>query len=284
MTGFGKASSNVGDKQISIDIKSLNGKLTEVRSKIPAGYKNFELAIRKMVLEKAVRGKVELTLTINDQSSPDVYAINKKLFTSYYKDLKSLQDELNIPHTDIIQAVMRIPSVVDVLNESITDEEWHKTEHLINEALDHLIGFQQEEGQVLKEDIISRVETIVSLLDKVSPLEQYRIEKLRDRIARNLEGLVQIDQNRFEQEVLYYLEKLDISEEKIRLAQHCTFCLEVIEDAALEKGKKLGFIAQEMGREINTLGSKAQDSDIQQLVVMMKDELEKIKEQIANVI
>jgi uncharacterized protein (TIGR00255 family) len=283
MTGFGRASGIFGNKNFSVDIRSLNGKTTDIRCRFPSGYKEKEIEIRKIVMDGARRGKLEFSLNLDAEGGNEHYVLNKPLFKNYYNELKSIQEELKMEETDLMQAIIKIPNVIDIQQSEITDEEWAVTKQTIQEALQALDRFRLEEGAAMSEDLLSRVQSIESNLEKVNPFEEERIVRLRDKLKRNLEN-ISVDENRYEQEILFYLEKLDINEEKVRLSQHCQYFRDILENTQAEKGKKLGFIAQEMGREINTLGAKAQDSDIQQLVVLMKDDLEKIKEQIANIV
>lgn len=283
MTGFGRASGIFGTKNFSVDIRSLNGKTTDIRCRFPSGYKEKEIEIRKIVMDGAMRGKLEFTLNLDAEGGNEQYVLNKPLFKNYYNELRAIQEELGMEETDLMQAIIKIPNVIDIQQTEITDEEWTITKQTIEKALQALDRFRLEEGAAMSDDLLSRVNSIESNLEKVTPFEEDRIVRLRDKLKRNLEN-ISVDENRYEQEILFYLEKLDINEEKVRLSQHCQYFREILENNQAEKGKKLGFIAQEMGREINTLGAKAQDSDIQQLVVLMKDDLEKIKEQIANIV
>ena len=283
MTGFGRASGNFGTKNFSVDIRSLNGKTTDIRCRFPSGYKEKEIEIRKIVMDGARRGKLEFALNLDAEGGNEHYVLNKPLFKNYYSELKSIQEELGMKETDLMQAIIKIPNVIDIQQSEISDEEWEITKQTIQGALEALDRFRLEEGTAMSEDLSTRVSSIESNLEKVTPFEENRIVRLRDKLKRNLEN-ISVDENRYEQEILFYLEKLDINEEKVRLSQHCQYFKEIVNNSNPEKGKKLGFIAQEMGREINTLGAKAQDSDIQQLVVLMKDDLEKIKEQVANIV
>jgi uncharacterized protein (TIGR00255 family) len=283
MTGFGRASGTYGEKNFSVEIRTLNGKTTDIRCKLPAAYKDKEIIIRKQVLDGVTRGKIEVTLQVDAEGGMDNYALNKPLFTRYYHELKSIQQELGMEDTDLMQAIIKIPNVIDIQHIEITDEEWEITKQTINDALQALDKFRKVEGDAMKVDLLTSTEAIESFLEEITPFEENRVTKLREKLLRNLDG-ISVDENRYEQEILFYLEKLDINEERVRLKQHCTYFAKVVQSNVMEKGKKLGFIAQEMGREINTLGAKAQDSDIQQYVVQMKDHLEKIKEQVANIV
>lgn len=287
MTGYGQASREFKDKTIRVEIKSLNGKTSDIRCKVPGSYKEKEIQLRKLVLEKAYRGKFDFSLTIESEKGDDEYGLNKLLFKKYYQEITELQEELGIDKGDIVQTILRIPNVVGAINEEIDEEEWAEVLVTCKEALKALNGFRATEGTAAENDLREAANKIGSLLKDVEQYEDGRIETLKDRFRRNLEEFnqdEQVDRNRFEQEIIYYIEKLDINEEKVRLAQHCKYFDEVINSGTNVIGKKLGFIAQEMGREINTLGAKANEKNIQKIVVSMKDALEKIKEQVANIV
>lgn len=287
MTGYGQASREFKDKTIRVEIKSLNGKTSDIRCKIPGSYKEKEIQLRKLVLEKAFRGKFDFSLTIESEKGDDEYGLNKLLFKKYYNEITELQKELGIESGDILQTILRIPNVVGSLNEELDEEEWVVVLATCEDALTGLTNFRAEEGTAAEKDLVEASANIAQLLKDVEQYESGRIETLKERFRRNLEEFnqdEQVDRNRFEQEIIYYIEKLDINEEKVRLAQHCKYFDEVMNSDSMEVGKKLGFIAQEMGREINTLGAKANQKNIQQIVVSMKDSLEKIKEQVANIV
>ncbi|MEM9545913.1 MAG: YicC/YloC family endoribonuclease [Bacteroidota bacterium] len=287
MTGYGQASSQFKDKTIRVEIKSLNGKTSDIRCKVPGSYKEKEIQLRKNLMDRAFRGKFDFTLTIESDKGDDEYGLNKALFKKYYLELTELKEELGIQEGDIIQSILRIPNVVGAVNEEVDEEEWKFVLQTTDMAIDALNNFRAEEGRAAEKDLKEAASSISGLLQQVEPFENNRIENLKERFRKNLEEFQtdeQVDRNRFEQEIIYYLEKLDINEEKVRLAQHCKYFNEVLESGHPAIGKKLGFIAQEMGREINTLGAKANDKNIQQLVVSMKDSLERIKEQVANIV
>jgi len=286
MTGYGRSSKRFGDKNISVEIKSLNGKTSDLRLRVPANFKEKEIAIRKVILKGCSRGKIDANIEITSESGEDGFGLNKSLFTKYLTELSSM----DIPaghNTDYVQAILRIPNVIKAEDKELEEEEWNTILEVTNEALANLKNFRKEEGDMTKLDFQKRVSSIQFNLEDIAPFEKRRVDKLKERLKNKLEEYIsneKVDPNRYEQEVIYYLEKLDINEEKVRLSQHCKYFLEELEKDSSEKGKKLGFISQEMGREINTLGAKAQDADIQQRVVGMKDELEKIKEQVLNII
>jgi len=287
MTGYGQASNQFKDKTIRVEIKSLNGKTSDIRCKVPGSYKEKEILLRKHLMDKAYRGKFDFTLTIESDKGDDEYGLNKSLFRKYYHELMELKEELQIESGDIIQSILRIPNVVGAINEEVDEEEWAFVMKTTDDAILALNSFRAEEGKAAEKDLTEAADSILNLLGQVEPFESERINVLKERFRKNLEDFQtdeNVDRNRFEQEIIYYLEKLDINEEKVRLAQHCKYFGEVLNSGKPAIGKKLGFIAQEMGREINTLGAKANDKHIQQIVVSMKDALEKIKEQVANIV
>ncbi len=287
MTGFGQATGNYKNKKITIELRSLNGKTSDLRMKIPPNYKEKEIQLRNTILKKAYRGKIEGTITIDSEEGDDEFGLNKPLFKKYYAELKDLQSELQFEEGDFLTAILRIQNVIKPFNSTLDEEEGEMIIALAEEAVKALNIFREKEAVAMNNDLNYQISSIETKLNDVVPFEEGRIKNVRERMIKNLEefkGSQKVDQNRFEQEIIFYLEKLDINEEKVRLSQHCKFFKEVLHTQEPMKGKKLGFIAQEMGREINTLGAKAQESNIQQLVVGMKDELEKIKEQVANII
>jgi uncharacterized protein (TIGR00255 family) len=285
MTGFGRAQAQYKDKTYTIEIKTLNAKASDVRVKVPSGFREYEIKLRQYILEKVVRGKTELNISVMSESDDVENALNIPLFTKYYKDIHNVSLDLGIPDGDYIQGILRIPNVIKSSDYELSDEEWKFILATCDKALDKLNIFRKAEGKVLFDDLVNRIEQIVKLTDQIDIHESDRIEKLRERLRKNLDEYLndqQVDLNRFEQEVIYYIEKLDIHEEKVRLSQHCTYFLEEINSNSFSKGKKLGFLAQELGREINTIGSKAQYTEIQKIVVEMKNELDQIREQLAN--
>lgn len=287
MTGYGKGESHETGSRIKVEIKSLNGKMPDIRMRIPTRFKEKEIELRKRIQESAHRGKMDVTITVDGNSGDDEFDLNPVLFKRYLGELKSIASDEGIDQADLIGAVMRFPNVVQTVDTSVSEQEWNDLQNCLEEALANLKSYRSSEGEAMKAAISNHVESIASALQEVTPLDAERLLHVRNRINGNVREHLNgdtIDENRFEQELLYYLEKLDISEEKIRLQQHCTYFLEILKTDDEVKGKKLAFIGQEMGREINTLGAKAQFSPIQKLVVGMKDDLEKIKEQLANII
>jgi uncharacterized protein (TIGR00255 family) len=287
MTGFGKCSLELQDKSVSIEIKSLNSKQFDAYLRLPPIYREKEAEMRLMLSSGLIRGKVEVNINIDSNGEAANFNFNRALAKKYFEEIKGLTDELGMElSNEVIRTLVRMPDVLKAEQAELSDEEWKKVSTGINEAIDNLNAFRAEEGNTLENDLIERVKTIDQLLTEVGPFEKKRIENLRERLKKQLEDSVPqsaVDMNRFEQEIIYYLEKLDITEEKVRLSKHCQYFLETLADKGAN-GKKLGFISQEMGREINTLGSKANDADMQKIVVLMKDELEKIKEQLFNIL
>ncbi len=284
MTGFGSSLREIGQRTYQFEVRSLNGKTTDIRFKTSINLRDRELALRRLVMDMGMRGKFDINLSLSAGDEHD-NSINTELLGRYYKDLMEFTEKNGIDSGDIIQSLVRLPNVIKAGDNSISDEDWAEMEGMIREAMDMLNEFRNTEGTSIEKDLRVRVAGIVEALDSVEPFEKERVSSIKNRIKKNLKhhmGDETIDENRFEQELLFYLEKLDINEEKVRLAQHCKYFLEQLDTPTIQKGKKLNFISQEMGREINTLGAKAQHSEIQQLVVKMKDELEKIKEQIMN--
>lgn len=288
MTGYGRASRTFADRSITIEVRALNSKMTDIRFKMPFNYKEKEIELRRILTEHAERGKIDVSINIKSLSGEDDFALNHELFKKYYKELKGLTSELNMPADDLLSAILRLPNIVGTDEEGVPEEEWDIALKTLLDALEEFKKFRHTEGGAMEKDLYDRIANILQLLKDIAPHEKERIVKLRQRLRQNLEeflGKENVDENRFEQEVLFYLEKIDVTEEKVRLEQHCRYFVETLKDKKnTSKGRTLNFISQEIGREINTLGSKAYSSDIQHLVVQMKDELEKIKELVANLV
>jgi len=287
MTGFGHARAEMSGKIIRVEVKSLNSRSTEIRCKLPSIYRDREIDLRKKVIDALQRGKFDLVITLDGFSDEENSFINRDAFIKYYQELNSIRRELNIADGDILQSILRIPNVIGQNEGLAEDEEWEIVNSVIDEAIVNIKKFRQDEGRILAEDLLLRVSNIELYLKGIEPFEAQRLDRIKERLRKNMEEFAvkqQVDQNRYEQEILYYIEKLDINEEKVRLGQHCNYFREEMKGADEQKGRKLSFIAQEMGREINTIGAKANDSDVQQCVVMMKDELEKLKEQLSNIL
>lgn len=285
MTGFGRAVLPFNNKTIAVEIRSLNSKFTDVRLKVPQNYRQKETELRRLLSEKIARGKIDMVLEIHSMDGDEAFGLNEALFKKYGTALKKLQAELGIAEGDLTQAILRIPNVVVSSGESVDEEEWSMVLKTMRQALEDFDAFRLTEGQMMEEELAGKSNRILELLEQVDPFEKERIHSLKARLYQRLEeqvGKDKIDENRFEQEIIYYIEKIDITEEKVRLTQHCKYFLEELQEPGDTKGRKLSFISQEMGREINTLGAKAYSSDIQRIVVEMKDELEKIKELVAN--
>jgi uncharacterized protein (TIGR00255 family) len=287
MTGYGSAALQLQNKTITVEIKSLNSKGIDLNFRAPSALKSREIEIRNLVTEKVVRGKTDLTIIIdyNDDFTP--VQINKTLLNTYLKELSAVAEENAIAAPDLLSIAMRIPNVFDNEEDELNDQEWIALKKIIAEALEKLFRFRKEEGENLETDILQHIQLINDYARQVAQLDPPRKEKMKARLKEQVAGIsgsASFDADRFEQEIIYYLEKLDITEELVRLKTHCDYFVEISKDAAMEKGKKLGFISQEIGREINTIGSKASDAAMQKIVVMMKDELEKVKEQLNNVL
>lgn len=288
MTGYGRSQKSFETQSVTVEIKSINSKTFDLRVRLPLHYQTKEIELRRFLGNELIRGKVDFNLHISGTAVSD-FRIDNTAFNAYYNQLQEMAGNLGLDKGDLLYTISRMPGVVVQNDSDVSDEEWEQIETVVKNAIVHLNAFREQEGLVLLKDMKMRIEMILSLLNQVEPHEKDRIEKVKQRISNNLEQFIpaaKIDENRFEQEVLYYLDKLDITEEKTRLLQHCNFFLEVCADEkdSLDKGKKLNFIIQEIGREVNTLGSKANFADIQRIVVMMKDEADKVKEQLANIL
>ncbi|HEY4286156.1 MAG TPA: YicC/YloC family endoribonuclease [Puia sp.] len=287
MTGFGRAEQAVGDKTFQVDIKSLNGKQFELQLKLPGFLKPFEFQIRKLLSEKLGRGSLDCTISLKQTGNAKPVSINTDLAKAYYRALADLSNELNLDPSNILSTLVKLPEVITPTSDTLTDEEWRKFEKVILSAVDDLNAHRLNEGASLEEDLILRIDNILRHQDEVTRLAPLRQQKIREGLKKLLEehvGKESYDPNRLEQELIFYIEKIDISEEQVRLKNHCDYFKAILKEAEESKGKKLSFILQEIGREINTTGSKAYDSTIQQNVVLMKDELEKAKEQVLNVL
>lgn len=286
MTGYGKSVAEYNGKKIHSEIKSLNSKALDLSVRIAPLYREKEIEIRQLIAQKLERGKVDFTLWIEKDENQMATPINTALVADYYKQIKKLSDELCIgAPDDWFATLLRLPDVMTKTEvEELSDEEWAVASKAVSEAVDNLVAFRIQEGTALSMKFTEKVENIRSLLASIEPFEKGRVEKIRQRIVESLKQIpeVEYDSNRLEQEMIYYIEKLDISEEKQRLTNHLNYFLETMADGH-GQGKKLGFIAQEMGREINTTGSKSNQAEMQNIVVKMKDELEQIKEQVLNV-
>ena len=287
MTGYGRAEATFKDKTILVEVKSLNGKQFDLRLNIPFMLKPYEVEIRNKLNESLLRGSVESTITIKSNGISKPVTVNKELAKSYYQPIVELADELGIPKENILSTLLKMPDVVSSSSEVLTEEEWKQIQDLLQEAIKALIQHRLEEGKSVEKDLLERVAAIEMHQAAIEKFEPNRRVKIKEGLVKLLEqhvGPDKYDNNRLEQELIYYIEKIDISEEKVRLNNHCTYFKTVLKETEASKGKKLSFILQEMGREINTTGSKANDMEMQKSVILMKDELEKAKEQILNVL
>lgn len=286
MTGFGRSQREINNKRVTIDIKTLNSKQVDINARMPLIYREKEIVIRKLLSEKLVRGKIDLNISIENLSNQTATKINHEVVKSYFAELQELNNQLHLPtDSTTLKIVMRIPDVLTTEVEQLDDAEWKEVEQLILETIEKVDAFRLQEGKALEKDVTNNINQISSLLKSIEPFESQRIENIRQRISENLNSLSleNIDDGRLEQELIYYIEKLDINEEKVRLANHCKYFLQTVNNAT-SSGKKLNFIGQEIGREINTIGSKSNETNIQHLVVQMKDHLERIKEQLLNIL
>ncbi len=287
MTGFGKTKLQTNNKVLNLEIRTLNSKQLDLNLRTPYLYREKELEVRALLGKKLVRGKIDFSINIEQSSVDSVPEINQLLAKNYYDQMKEIGKELDIDTpSNPFSILMSMPDILTSSKEKLVKEEWDDIVIGIKETINGVIEFRSQEGAQLQSDLVERVHTIQELLIKVEPFEKERVPRIKERILNNLNNFledVSKSKDRLEQEMIFYMEKLDITEEKVRLAQHCEYFLETISTEE-NIGKKLGFITQEIGREINTLGSKANDADIQRLVVLMKDELEKIKEQLFNIL
>ena len=287
MTGYGRAETNFNDKTLLIEVKSLNGKQFDLRLNIPSLLKPYEVEIRNKLNETLFRGSVECSISVKSNGVSKPVSINKALAKSYYQPIVELANELGIEKENLLSTLLKMPDVVSSTNEVISEEEWNAISNLLQSAINQLIQHRKDEGKSIEKDLLERVAAIEEQQANIAVHEPNRRIKIKDGLVKLLEqhvGVDKYDTSRLEQELIYYIEKIDISEEKVRLTNHCGYFKEVLKEADASKGKKLSFILQEMGREINTTGSKANDIEIQKAVILMKDELEKAKEQILNVL
>ncbi len=287
MTGFGRAEKSVGDKTFLIDIKSLNGKQFELQLRLPGFLKSFEFDIRRILSDKLSRGSVDCNISLKETGNAKPVSINIDLAKSYYKSLSDLSKDLNLDTSSILSTLIKLPEVITPTSDTLTDQEKDGFTAILEAAIENLNQHRMEEGKMLYDDLVMRITNIERLQDEVVLLEPLRQQKVRENLTRIMEdkiGKENYDTNRFEQELIFYIEKMDLNEELVRLKSHCEYFRTTLNDEDDSKGKKLSFILQEVGREINTTGAKAYDAAIQKLVVQMKDELEKAKEQILNVL
>lgn len=287
MTGFGRAEKTINKKTFLVEIKSLNGKQFEINLKIPPLLKTYEFDIRNLVQESLIRGTVECVIQIKQNGFSKPVVINTELIRAYYGQLNELAQELSMDTNAVLSSLLRLPEIISPSNEVLDAEEWNDLKSVIVEALNEINSFRIEEGKSLEKELRLRLENIENQEKAILKLEPARKKKMKENLIQLLHenlGKENYDANRLEQEIIYYIEKIDIREEQVRLRNHCEYFLEILHSDDTSKGKKLGFVIQEIGREINTTGSKAYDSEIQKCVVLMKDDLEKAKEQIFNVL
>lgn len=287
MTGFGRVEQNVGDKTFLIDIKSLNGKQFELNLKMPSFLKTYEFDIRKVLSKHLGRGTIECLISLKQTGSSKPFTINTQLVKAYYHPLAELSHELNLDTSSILSSLLKLPEVITPTGDSLSDHEWNQFGDVLQAAISNLNDHRANEGKQLEEELRLRIRNIVKGQEEVSQLEPQRQQKTREGLLKILHeqvGKENYDGNRLEQELIYYIEKMDITEELVRLKNHCAYFDSILNEEQEEKGKKLSFVLQEIGREINTTGAKAYDSAIQKIVVNMKDELEKAKEQVLNIL
>jgi uncharacterized protein (TIGR00255 family) len=286
MTGYGKSSADIAGKKITVEIKSLNSKQMDIALKMPLFVREKEMEIRNLIASVLERGKVDFSVVYENTDANTDTQLNFEAIKSHYRNLKQLGDELGAVSTDYLNLIFKLPDVFANNIGELNDDEWDAIKSAITECLNNVDEYRKAEGETIMNDFACRITNIGNLLDNVSKFEANRIEVIKERLSKSLNEIAdstKVDANRFEQELIYYIEKIDINEEKVRLRQHLEYFVKTVYEEQ-SQGKKLLFIAQEMGREINTLGSKANDFNIQQIVVQMKDELEKIKEQLGNVL
>lgn len=288
MTGYGRSEKTIGEKHLMVEIRSLNGKQIDLLLKIPPPLKPYEFDIRNIINEQLLRGSIECTITLKLNGTAKPSSINMDLVTAYYHQLKALAHQLEADHDQLLSSILRLPDVVATSTEVVSEEEWHAIKKVLDEAIHMLNKHRMDEGEALEHELLLRISNIESLQTKVLALDPQRKVKIRENLLKLLQEHVAkevgVDMNRFEQELIYYIEKIDLTEEQVRLSNHCQYFRSLLAEKDINKGRKLSFLLQEIGREINTTGSKAYDADIQKLVVEMKDELEKAKEQILNVL
>jgi len=286
MTGFGKATVAYKEKKINVEVKSLNSKTLDLSTRIAPLYREKEMEIRQFIAKNLERGKIDFSIWIEKDVVADATPINMALVENYYQQIKKISEQTGIPEpTEWYATLLRMPDVTAKTDiEELAEEEWNAARKAIEEAVNHLIAFRRQEGAALQKKFTEKVDNIQALLTSIEPYEKTRVEKIKANIINGLQQIpnVDYDKNRLEQELIYYIEKLDISEEKQRLSNHLKYFRETMNEEGHGVGKKLGFIAQEMGREINTTGSKSNQAEMQNIVVKMKDELEQIKEQVLN--
>ena len=287
MTGYGRSERTINEKNFIIEIRSLNGKQFELVLKMPVQIKPYEFDVRSLLAEKLIRGSVECTVTIKQNGATKPSSINLDLASSYFKQLKTLADQLEADDSQLLSSILRLPEVVATSNDVLTEQEWEVFKEALQDAMTMINKHRMDEGTVLEKELLSRIANIEKSQQQVIALDPGRKVKIRESILKLLDeqvGKDNVDMNRFEQELIYYIEKIDLTEEQVRLTNHCNYFRTLLQEEEIAKGRKLSFLLQEIGREINTTGSKAYDATIQKAVVEMKDELEKAKEQVLNIL
>ncbi|MBK8146252.1 MAG: YicC family protein [Bacteroidetes bacterium] len=285
MTGYGRVEFNIDDYLCSLEIRSLNGKQFEINTKISPLLKLYEIDLRNKIQKQLLRGSVEVNIYLKQHGVSKPMTVNTELAKYYYDSIIQIADMLQLEKKDILSSLIRMPEIVSTVNDTLDEKHWKVISVQVDQVCNILIEHRRQEGDMLAKHVLENIQSIKELCAQVAPHEKNRIERIREKLNGSIQEFNQngkVDQNRLEQEIIFYLEKLDITEEKNRLQHHCEYFLEMLKDDSIVKGKKLGFILQEIGREINTLGSKANDVDLQKIVVMMKDELEQAKEQLLN--
>lgn len=287
MTGFGRSEQRIGDKSFLVELRSLNGKQFDLRLNIPSLLKPYEFEIRNLLNEGLSRGTVECIITLKDNGNAKPVTINTTLAKTYFQSINELAEDLHIGKENILATLLKMPDIVINTNQALSEEEWNGFAGILRQAIASMDEHRKNEGNVLEKDLLKRIENIESLQPLVAQHESGRKNKIKENLEKLLKeylGTDKYDAGRLEQELIYYIEKIDIHEEQVRLKNHCDYFREILQEKGISKGKKLGFVLQEIGREINTTGSKAYNSDIQKLIVVMKDELEKAKEQVLNIL
>lgn len=287
MTGFGRAEETFNDKTILVEVKSLNGKQFELNLKIPALLKSYEFDVRSLLQDNLGRGTVDCYITIKQNGSSKPVIINTDLIKAYYRQIETLASELQIDTNSVLSALLRLPEVVSPSTDMLNEQDWTSVKKVLNAAIEELDRHRLEEGKSIEDELLLRIKNIKSQEEEILKLEPLRRKKMKEELRTQMEdnlGKENYDSNRLEQELIYYIEKIDITEEQVRLKNHCDYFVTILKQDETTKGKKLSFVLQEIGREINTTGAKAYDSAIQKCVVLMKDELEKLKEQVFNVL
>ncbi|MBK9402861.1 MAG: YicC family protein [Bacteroidetes bacterium] len=286
MTGYGNVKGMIGGQNVTVEIRSLNSKFLELNLRMPLQFRDRELELRAELSKQLERGKADLNISFDNNDLAKRSSVNKEIFNAYFEELSALGKEYHLSDVNLFDLILRMPAVMNTERSEVDETQWKDLKALLSQAIERFNGFRDNEGVALSQDITARVHTILNSIPRLEAFEQVRVDNIRARLDKAISEMrdqANIDRNRFEQELIFYIEKLDISEEKVRLKSHCDYFVQTL-DGPEANGKKLGFITQEIGREINTIGAKANDAAMQRIVVEMKDELEKLKEQLANVL